>query len=132
MFGNLTPEVAESFGADRRSTLYWVLQRLDRPLIFALLPALHHLSDGGALVYVEKLADGRALAAQDTQDTAIRDLAAAVLPTIRQQAEQHRSNTMLLRASSADSSLAATALRPVIEAPDNRNQELLRASETDA
>ena len=112
--------------APQWQSIYSRLHGNNAPLVLAILKALEQIGDGGALPYVEKLAEGNGqyLAAKDGR---VWNAAKACLPFLRERAAQESVSKTLLRPS-AEAASPDTLLRPVTGRTETPPQQLLRAN----
>jgi HEAT repeat protein len=122
---SITFETTSIVGTEQRAILHRHLGGDCVPLIIAILNSMRHFRDASALPMLERLASSEKPAV--SRDPAVSKALADVLPLIREIAARNTGRRTLLRASTAGCVIAETALRPITETPDTRDQELLRA-----
>jgi hypothetical protein len=128
MLPQLSAADISALSSAQSDVLYKILDGNDVDLTLALLNQLPKYEAVAALPYVEKLAEGRRLAATNQQ---VKSAAELVLPILRSMANQRTDRSTLLRAGSANMVTADSLLRPAGYSSETDPKELLRAEQDD-
>jgi hypothetical protein len=113
--------------ADQKEALYKVLNGGVEPLVLAILKSLEQIGDGGALPYVEKLANPPK---NKEVSEEVQEAAQACLPFLTERAQEENNRSTLLRASEPTTQ-PDELLRPVTATAESDPNVLLRAAQVE-